>query len=508
MTGGRPPADPADGPIQANPPFPADLPINAVIPDLCEALRSAGTAVLRAPPGAGKTTEVPLRLLDQPWLSPRRIMLLEPRRLAARAAARRMASRLGEAVGDTVGVVTRDERRVGRSTRIEVVTEGILTRRLQRSPDLDGVGLVILDEFHERNLQSDLGLAFLLDVRGALRADLRLLVMSATLDVDRVALAVGDGGTPAPVVASDGRSHPVELRYRPPPPRVRPVDAVAQAVTASLATDPGDVLVFLAGAGDIRRVERALRPAVGADVDVRPLFGALSAADQDAALAASPPGRRRVVLSTDIAETSLTVDGVRVVVDTGDVRVPRYDPRTGMTRLRTTDASRASADQRTGRAGRTERGIAYRLETAGDHARRAPHALPEIMTTDLAGLALELALWGSDERDLTYLDPPPAGALAAARELLVELGAIDGAGRITPTGRSIAELPVHPRLGRMVIEGEAMGHGELACVVAALLDERDILPGRPGERSVDIVDRVRIVLDRTGRDDTGGVSAD
>ncbi|MDQ1375913.1 MAG: ATP-dependent helicase HrpB, partial [Acidimicrobiaceae bacterium] len=329
------------------------------------ALAAAGEAVLQAPPGAGKTTIVPLRLLDEPWLAGRRIVMLEPRRLATRAAATRMASLLGEPVGATVGYSTRDERRVGAGTRIEVVTEGILTRRLQHDPSLPGVGLVVFDEVHERNLQTDLALAFTLDVRAGLRRDLRLLAMSATLDTGGIAAVLGNEGVPAPVIVSDGRQHPVEIRWSPPALRPRRGDggtaAVVAAVLAAVKADGGDVLVFLPGASDIRRAEARLSRAVPDGVDVLPLFGALPAAEQDRALAPSPPGRRRIVLATDIAETSLTVAGVRVVVDAGQVRSPRHDPSSGLTRLHTGPASRSSADQRAGRAGRESPGVAYRL---------------------------------------------------------------------------------------------------------------------------------------------------
>ena len=386
------------------------LPVEESVPALRAALAGAGQAVLQAPPGAGKTTVVPLRLLDESWLAggripggsgvPLRIVMLEPRRLATRAAARRMAALLGEDVGATVGYRTRDERRTGPATRIEVVTEGILTRRLQHDPSLPGVGLVIFDEFHERNLHADLALALTLDARPALRPDLRLLVMSATLDTGRVAAllgsaASGDGG-PAPVIVSEGRAWPVDIRFVPPAPPARkagykgrpgppprPGSNVAAAATAAvlraLREERGDVLVFLPGAGDIRRVEAALTaPGSGLPdgVDLRPLYGALAAADQDAALAPSPPGRRRVVLATDIAETSLTVDGVRVVVDGGWHRSPRFDPRSGLTRLETVPITKASADQRAGRAGRTEPGVAYRLWSKLEHAARRPVPRP------------------------------------------------------------------------------------------------------------------------------------
>jgi len=476
-------------------PPPTDLPVEGCVDQVRVALAGAGHAVLQAPPGAGKTTIVPLRLLDEPWLGGDRIVVLEPRRLAARAAADRMASLLGEDAGATIGYRTRDERRVGPGTRIEVVTEGILTRRLQRDPSLAGVGLVVFDEIHERNLQTDLALALTLDARAVLRPDLRVLAMSATLDTAQVAAVLGGQGEPAPVVASAGRSHPVEVRWRPPDPRDRPHDAVAAVVRHALGTDAGDVLVFLAGAADIRRVGTALAGTLPPDVDVRPLFGQLTRDEQDLALAASPPGRRRVVLATDIAETSLTVDGMRVVVDSGQVRSPRYDARSGLTRLHTGPNSRASADQRAGRAGRTAPGVAYRLWSEGEHAHRRAFAPPEIASVDLAALALELALWGTSAADLAFLDAPPPAALADANELLAELGAVDADHHVTDAGRAMAALPVHPRLAHMVVTAAGRGMGAIACAMAALLEERDVLRGRPEELPTAIADRVRLIVD-------------
>jgi len=483
------------------------LPVEECIPALKEALAGAGLAVLQAPPGAGKTTIVPLHLLDEPWLAGRRIVMLEPRRLATRAAARRMASLVGEDVGATVGFTTRDERKVSAATRIEVVTEGVLTRRLQNDPELPGTGLVIFDEHHERNLQGDLGLALALEVRTLLRSDLRLLVMSATLDGERVARLLGGDGPAAPLVASLGRAHPVEVRWVPraSPPgaakrsgeRDRLESAVANAVHQALRDEStGDVLVFLPGAGEIRRVENLLGPI---DADVRPLFGALAAADQDAALEPSP-GRRKVVLATDIAETSLTVEGVRVVVDAGQARVPRYDPRTGMTALQTVAASKASAEQRAGRAGRTEPGVAYRLWSKMDHAARRPFAAPEISLVDLAPLALELACWGDPAAtSLRWLDPPPPRPLEEGRQLLVLLGALDDDGRPTILGRRMATLPLHPRLARMVAVSAERDRGFEACLLAALLEERDVLRGQRQEIPVDVADRVRLLADPGAR---------
>ncbi|MGI8685903.1 MAG: ATP-dependent helicase HrpB [Acidimicrobiales bacterium] len=475
---------------------PSGLPVEDCVPALRRALAGAGTAVLVAPPGAGKTTVVPLRLLHEAWLGGGGIVVLEPRRLAARAAARRMASLLGEEVGGLVGYTTRDERRVGRASRIEVVTEGILTRRLQTDPSLPGVGLVVFDEFHERNLHGDLALALLLDARPALRPDLRVLAMSATLEAARVAALLDD----APVVESEGRAHAVAVRWLPRRPDDRVDGAVAAAVRQAVREEEGDVLVFLPGAADIRRVEAALSGgALPAHVDVRPLFGALTAADQDVALAPSPAGRRRVVLATDIAETSLTVAGVRVVVDAGLARSPRFDPRTGLTKLHTGPISRASAEQRAGRAGRTAPGVVYRLWSKLEHAARRPHPDPEISSVDLAGLALELAVWGADPAALAFLDPPPARALDEARSLLAALGAIGPDSRPTALGRAMAELPLHPRLARMVAGAPATGQGWTACVLAALLEDRDVFRGRPDELPVDVAERLRVIADPAAR---------
>lgn len=479
-----------------------DLPIVEVVDELRGALATFGRAVVSAPPGAGKSTVLPLALLDEPWLNAgERIVMLEPRRLATRATARRMATLTASGVGELVGYQTRDERRIGATTRIEVVTEGILTRRLQRDPELPGVGLVIFDEVHERNLTTDLGLALLLDA-APLRPDRRVLAMSATADVRVFADLLGRPGEPAPVIISEGRTYPVDVRYRARQRRDRLEHAVTSAVTGALRSDEGDVLVFLPGIGEIRRVAGELRAAVGADVDVRELAGALSTTEQDLALAPSPPGRRRVVLSTDIAETSLTVEGVRVVVDSGLARQPRFDTGTGMTRLTTVPISRDSADQRAGRAGRTEPGVAYRLWSRIEHGSRAAHRAAEIIQVDLAGLVLELAAWGSS--DVPFPDPPPAKAVAAAIELLTDLRALDATRSITPIGRRMAELPVHPRLAHMI----ATGGDALSCVVAALVDERDVLRGRVDELPADLSYRVALVTGRVRDDraDRGGLS--
>ena len=477
-----------------------DLPVNDVLDALLDALASGRDALLVAPPGAGKTTVAPLAIVDQPWLGGRRIVMLEPRRLATRAAARRMASLLGEGVGETVGFQTRDERHIGRRTRIEVVTEGVLTRRLQHDPALPGVGLVIFDEIHERNLPTDLGLALTLDARSTLRPDLRLLAMSATPDVDRLRRVLPE----ATVLTSDGRLHPVDVRWAPLRKGERIEVATAAVIARAMREESGDLLVFLPGIGEIRRVEQLLAGTIGDDVDVHALAGALSLAEQDAALAPSPVGRRRVVLSTDIAESSLTVAGVRVVVDAGLARVPRFDQRSGMSRLTTIATSRASADQRSGRAGRTEPGVAYRLWSKMEHATRRAHLDAEITQVDLAGLALEIAAWGTPAGELHFIDPPPPRTLAQGIELLERLGALDAAGRTTDVGRRMLALPVHPRLARMV-DGASDYERSLACVVAALVDERDVLRGRADELPADLALRVGVVLgqshDRADRRD-------
>ncbi|MTJ82867.1 MAG: ATP-dependent helicase HrpB [Telmatospirillum sp.] len=447
------------------------LPIVPVLPELLAALGDHRNAVLEAPPGAGKTTLVPLALLDAPWLRGRRIVMLEPRRLAARAAARRMADLLGDEVGGRVGYRIRQDSRVGPDTRIEVVTEGILTRMIQDDPGLEGIGAVLFDEFHERSLNADLGLALCLETQTGLREDLRLLVMSATLNGVEVGRLLGD----APVVTSRGRSFPVDIRWQDRPAPDRFEDAVAQTVLRALAEEPaGDILVFLPGQGEIRRVESRLADRLD-DVIVAPLYGDLSQGDQDSALRPAP-GRRKVVLATAIAETSLTIEGVRVVVDGGRMRVPRFDPNGGMTRLVTLPVSKASAEQRRGRAGRLGPGVCYRLWSEADHRALPAFTSPEIMDADLAPLMLELARWGvSDPGTLTWLDPPPAAACTQARTLLRDLAALDDDGRITAHGRAMAALPLHPRLAHMVIRAKPLGLLATACDLAALLSERDIL---------------------------------
>ena len=480
---------------------PTDLPVEEVVDDLRRALADPGHAVLVAPPGAGKTTLVPLRLLDEPWLENRGVVMLEPRRLAARAAARRLAHHLDQQVGLTVGFRTRDERKVGPATRIEVVTEGILVRRLQRDPSLDGTGLVILDEVHERNLFTDLSLALVLDARSGLRPDLRILAMSATVDTVPVAATIGGLDAPAPVIVSTGRNHPLRVRWAPPEQRDRLEGHVTREVVRALrapADRSGDVLVFLPGTAEIERTARSLRaPGVlPAGVEVHPLHGSLPTAEQDRALAPSPDGARRVVLSTDIAETSLTVAGVRTVVDAGLVRGPRFDAALGLTRLVTKPASQAAADQRAGRAARLGPGTVHRMWSEADHLRRPRYPEPELAVTDLTGLALELAVWGAPPADLPLIDQPPSRAWDEGVALLGTLGAVDGSGRPTPRGRAMAELPLHPRLAAMVVEASTRAQGWHAALVAALLDERDVLGGRADEKSADLAERVALMVGR------------
>lgn len=458
------------------------LPVEDIVGDFLAALRAGGNAVVQAPPGAGKSTLLPLKLLDQDWLADRRVLMLEPRRLAARMVAKRLAQNFGQELGRTIGFRVRDETRVGRETRLEVVTEGILTRLLQDDPELPGVGAILFDEFHERSLQADLGLALALDVQASLRPDLRLVAMSATLDGQAVSALLGD----APILTSDGRLFPVETRYLLPPAGGATMEAsMAQAVRQALRENEGDVLAFLPGAGEIRRVERLLNEA-GMSADVLPLYGELSAAEQDRAV--SPGGaRRRVVLATSIAETSLTIEGVRVVIDAGLARRPSFDPRSGMTRLETVKASLASADQRRGRAGRLGPGVAYRLWPEAENRARPAADRPEIESADLASLALDLALWGvGDPAALRWVNAPPASNFAQAIELLRALEAVDAQGRITGHGKQLARLPVHPRLAHMIVRGKEIGAGVTACRIAALLEERDVLRARPGQRAADI----------------------
>jgi ATP-dependent helicase HrpB len=469
---------------------PPPLPIDSVLAPLREALTRSSNVVLQAAPGAGKTTRVPLALLDASWLRRQRILMLEPRRLATRAAARWMASSLGESVGETVGFRVRGESRVGPRTRIEVVTEGILTRMLHADAALEGIGLVIFDEFHERSLHADLGLALTLETQTLLRHELRILVMSATLDGVAVARLLGD----APVIASAGRSYPVETRYRP-----RRQDqfldvTVAAAIRHALANDDGSILAFLPGASEIQRTMSQLAShSLPADVRVLPLFGALTPDAQEDALTPPPSGTRKVVLATSIAQTSLTIEGVRIVIDGGLSRVPSFSPRTGMSRLETVRVSRAAADQRRGRAGRTAPGVCYRLWAAEEHAGLLEHDRPEILEADLAPLALDLAQAGIvDPAALRWLDVPPPPALAHARELLLQLGALDAELRITAHGRAMARLPTHPRLAHMLLRARDLEMAPTACALAALLDERDVL--RRGSSPADADLRLRVAM--------------
>jgi ATP-dependent helicase HrpB len=479
---------------------PADLPIEPVIGTLRAALRDGRAAVLQAPPGAGKTTRVPLALLDEDWLDGRRIVMLEPRRLATRAAARRMAVLRGEDVGETIGYRMRMDSRIGARTRIEVVTDGILIRMLQDDPSLGGdesggIGVVIFDEFHERGLDADLGLALSLEAQRHLRADLRIVVMSATLDDARVATLLGG----APVVTSEGRSFSVETRYLALPPSERLEDRVVVGINRALDEAEGSLLVFLPGVGEIRRVERLLgEHALGPAIRVAALYGELPQAAQDAALLSAPPGMRKIVLATSIAETSLTIEGISVVVDGGLMRVPRFEPRSGMTRLETVKVSQASADQRRGRAGRLGPGICYRLWSESEHRLLPRFSEPEILAADLAPLALDLARWGAAAADLAFLDPPPASALAQAGALLRGLGALDEAGRITQHGRTMAGLGLHPRLAHMILTGKSLGAGALACDIAALLSLRDVVKAAPGAHDADLRLRLELILGEGG----------
>ncbi|MBS0527853.1 MAG: ATP-dependent helicase HrpB [Proteobacteria bacterium] len=452
--------------------FSTPLPIDAVLEDLARTLDAGNTAVLVAPPGAGKTTRVPLALLDAPWATDKKIIVLEPRRIAARASAERMAHTLGERVGDTVGYRVRFGSKISRATRIEVVTEGIFSRQILDDPELTGVAAVLFDEFHERSLDADLGLALARDMQTGLREDLRILVMSATIDGARVAKLLGD----APVIESEGRAFPVETRYLGRKPDVQLERQMADAIAMALRADAGSVLAFLPGAAEIRRTQNFLAERVqDASVEIVPLFGALDAGVQDRAIAPAPKGHRKVVLATSIAETSLTIEGVRIVVDSGVARVPRYEPDIGLTRLETVRASRAAVDQRRGRAGRTTPGVCYRLWDEPQTASLAAYTQPEILSADLSTLVLDLAQWGvSDPGTLTFLDTPPAPALNEARSLLRELGALDADGRITEEGKSLRALALPPRLARMIVDSHRLGAGRAAADIAAVLTERGL----------------------------------
>jgi ATP-dependent helicase HrpB len=457
--------------------FDTTLPVDAVLDELAGTLSRHNAAVLVAPPGAGKTTRVPLALLDASWLRGRKIIMLEPRRIAARASAERMAQSLGEAAGETVGYRVRFGSKVSRATRIEIVTEGIFTRQIIDDPELTGIAAVLFDEFHERSLDADLGLALARDAQTGLREDLRILVMSATLDGARVAGLLGG----APVLASEGRAFAVETRYLGRKADLPLERQMADAVAMAMRADPGSVLAFLPGAAEIRRTQTLLGERIQ-DAEIVPLFGALDPTVQDRAIAPAPPGRRKIVLATSIAETSLTIEGVRIVVDSGVARVPRYEPDIGLTRLETVRASRASVDQRRGRAGRTEPGVCYRLWDEPQTASLVPFSPPEILSADLSSLVLDLAQWGvADPATLAFLDPPPAPALKEARDLLRELGALDADGRITEQGRSLRALALPPRLARMVVQSQRLGGSETAADIAAVLTERGL-----GGDSVDL----------------------
>jgi len=465
-----------------------DLPINKVLPELADALAEHRRVILSAPPGSGKTTGIPPALLAADWLRGKKILMLEPRRLATRGAAARIADLLGEKVGETAGYRIRFENKTSPNTRIEIVTEGILTRRLQGDPELEGVGLVIFDEFHERSLHADLGLTLSLDVQEGLRDDLRILVMSATLDLEQLSSLMPD----APVITGDGQSFPVEIRYLDREPDNNIISLAAGGVHQALEEQGGDILVFLPGSGEIRRVATRLAPlAKGKKLRVHPLYGDLPLNAQNEAIRPDPNGKRRVVLATSIAETSLTIEGITTVIDTGWARRPRFDANSGLSRLQTIRTSKASADQRAGRAGRTAPGVCYRLWSQHIQAGLVDHLLPEILETDLAPLALQLAQWGvHDPAALRWPEPPPPGPLAQAQTILTELEALDKKGRITTTGQEMARLPLHPRLAHMLIVASRAGCSEIACRLAALLSERDPFVNKG---SADIEERLRLL---------------
>ncbi len=488
-------------------PLPTELPIFSIIPALRNALRKKQTVILSSPPGSGKTTVVPLTLLEEQWLADRSILILEPRRLATRMAARRMASILEEPVGKTVGYRVRFDNKVSAATRLEVVTEGILTRRLQSDPELTGIGLVIFDEFHERSLHADLGLGLCLDVMRGLRDDLKILIMSATLDVVNIKRLLGDAG----IVRGEGKQFPVNIyypqnttakgRYGTLPETTfsfsRCVSQMKNAVTEAAHSEPGDILVFLPGTGEIRKTaEQLSKWAIREGISLFPLHGNLPKKLQDKAVLPDSKGKRRLVLATSIAETSLTIEGVRIVIDSGWSRVSRFDPNSGLSRLTTVRVSRASAKQRCGRAGRMEPGVCFRLWDKDIDQGLKPHSRPEILDADLAWLALELAHWGIACPDqLQWLDLPPVGHFAQAINLLTHLGAIDIHGRITLQGKRMATLPVHPRLARMLVAAEEIGGVKKACDLAALLAERDIWGGKRSISPVDIDTRLQVLAD-------------
>jgi len=494
-----------------------NLPVSRIIPELCQALASHKRAVLQAPPGAGKTTFVPLVLLDQLWLHRKKIIMLEPRRLAAKACAAYMASMLGEKPGQTIGYQIRMERRISKDTRIEVITEGILTRRIQSDPSLEKAGLVIFDEFHERHIHSDLGLALCLEAGEVFNEDLRILVMSATMDLSSISALLGN----VPIITSQGKTHPVSTYYMPPKsvssargnpfyrqsrdnPYQRIRSACLAAIEKALARESGDILVFLPGVAQIRDLAKVLTENLcscesGKIFSVLPLYGNLTRAQQAAAIAPSLPGKRKIVLATSIAETSLTIEGVRVVVDTGLMRVPRFSSSTGMSRLETIPVSRASADQRRGRAGRTAPGVCYRIWSEHFNKGLMEFNRPEILSADLTGVVLELAQWGvSDPKVLKWLDPPPRIGFEQARDLLEQLNALDGHGRITDHGKKILKAGIHPRLSHMILRADGIGQGLLACRLAALLGERDILFSQGNDYDPDIRLRLEVLAGMGG----------
>ncbi|MCP9464737.1 MAG: ATP-dependent helicase HrpB [Nitrospira sp.] len=479
------------------------LPIVEVLPLLRQALRKNTAALVIAPPGAGKSTVIPLTLLDEPWLAGKKLLLLEPRRLATRTIANHMASLLGEQLGETVGYRMRFETAVGPHTRIEVVTEGVLTKLLRSEPDLSSYGAVLFDEFHERSVQADMGLALTIETQRLFRPDLRIVVMSATLDDGSLGALLGH----PPVIRSEGKQYQVATYYLEEQ-ATAPLDiVVTQAIRRSLACDHGSVLVFLPGMADIRWIERRLiAQHLDPTIQITPLHGDLPPSVQNAAIQPSPPGKRKIVLATSIAETSLTIEGIRVVIDSGWMRVPRFDPRTGLTNLATVRITQDSADQRRGRAGRSEPGVCYRLWTEQEHLRLIPHRQPEIFEADLAPLLLELAAWGAnDPLELPWLTPPPAGALAQAKEILLALGALNKNGHITSHGRKMAELPLHPRLSHMVVKAGSLGCTSLACQLAVLLNERDILIGSPTRTQADLRLRLDILHGKPSSAESGHI---
>jgi len=468
--------------VRTTPSLP-ELPVSHVLSDISAALGKEKRAVLSAPPGAGKTTLVPLHLLGQAWRDDGKIILLEPRRLAARAAAGRMASLLGEQVGETVGYRMRLDNRISARTRIEVVTEGVFARMILDDPELSGVSTVIFDEFHERSLDADFGLALALDVQSALREDLRILVMSATLDVERVAALLNH----PPVIESTGRSFPIDIRYQDRPGGERIEDAMVRAIAGFHASDSGSILAFLPGQAEITRTAERLEGRFGTETLIAPLYGNLSQKEQDAAIRPAAPGTRKIVLATSIAETSITIDGVRIVIDSGLQRLPVFEASTGITRLETVRVSRASADQRAGRAGRTEPGIAIRLWHQGQTAALPAFTPPQIFSSDLSGLVLDLAHWGvQDTKSLAFVDQPPETTIKEARALLAQLGALDEDGALTARGKVMRDLALPPRLAAMVVSAGESGHAKDAALISVLLTEQGL-----GGTGIDLEERLR-----------------